>query len=266
MEIERRTYDPRLHDKKGAYIHRYFLPQECRQRIQPQDLAALHWHVIEAVCGGKSIKNVRAGMLAGPCTIHYRTEGLVKEIPAELLEPAIDACLRYGRDRQDWSLTEEQTNFLMALNERLRRLEMDIKAECFRLNREMQERRKKRAPFSDDYEIMAIVSYKLCDDHPLSRDDDDNFVHQESFRKTAPEGEQEECEGDWNDARGATNPVIRNSPLFGVPHCWLFHNLQSHSPAPLKHLCGIGTFWVEIQVWHQQFINRTKWFASKDDR
>lgn len=226
MEIERRTYDSRLDDSEGAYIHRYYLPQEHRQRIQPQDLSVLYGHLVEAVWGGNNIETVRAGVLVGPCTIRYRAEGLVKEISADLLEPAVDASLGYDRD--------------------------------------LQERRKRRGPFSDDYEIEVMVSYQLCDDHPLSRDDD-NFVHRESFRKTASAGKMEECfqnareqwHGDWNDTRGATNLAICNSPLFKIPHCLLFHNLQSHSQVPLKHICGIGKIWVEIQVWHQGCIKAT---------
>lgn len=261
MEIERRAYEPRLHGKEGAYIHRYYLPQHCRQSIQPQDLAALYEAMLEAWFKTRSVKKIRSAMLAGPCTIRYQVEGLVKEIPLQLLEPAVDACIRYHRDSCDFSLTRDEADFLIALNERLRSLEHDINTECYRLNREMHARQERGEVFSDDYEIDVKLIFMLREDHLLSMDDD-YIIHEWHDAKTArPDGleewiqeEREHEEINWNDARGATNPMIRSNPHFIVPHCWLFHDLQSHSRVPLKHLCGIGTIRVEIQVRHQGFI------------
>lgn len=262
MEIERRPYEPQLHGKEGAYIHRYYLPQHCRKSIQFQDLAALYETILDAWFKVRNVKKIRRAMLDGPCTIRYQVEGLVKEIPTELLEPAVDACIRYHRDRWDFSLTREEADFLMALNKRLRKLEHDINTACYRLNQEMHARQERGEPFLDDYDIDAKLSFILREDLTLYREDDDNIIHESNDFKTAGPDRLEEWiqeareheEMDWNDARGATNPVIRNNPLFNVPHCWLFHDLQSHSRVPLRHLCGIGTIWVNIRVRHQSVI------------
>lgn len=255
MKIDRPTYNPCLHEKTGAYIHRYYLPEDCRRSLQSQDLDALYETMLEGLCSGKDVESFREEMLAGPCSIRYRVEGLVKEIPLELLEPAVDACIRYYRERHDFKLTKEEIDFLVALNERLRKYEHDINAECDRLDREMQGRVTRGELFAEDYEIGVELRFQLHDSYPLSTDNDGTFIHvRHGMLGKRIQENYEDVEMDWNDARGATNLLIRNNPLFHVPHCWLFHDLQSHSPVPPKHLCRIGTILVEIKVKSQRTI------------
>ncbi len=255
MKIEKKSYcRASVFHEEGTYIHRYYLPEQLE--LQPPDMEALY-QTVSHLCEEKSEKEIRALMLAEPCCIHYRIERITKEIPANVLLPAIDACFNYHHDRYDYNLTFEDTNFLMSLNEQLRKLEHDINAECYRLNREMQERQAKGEPFLDDYEIDVDLQFMLRSDHPLSREDDDNFIYGRQYRKTDRtvdlEGwrkeEREVAEEDYNDLREVSTHI-----LFNVSHCWLFHELQSHSPVPPNHLCSIGTIWVDIKAWHQRFI------------
>ena len=63
--------------------------------------------------------------------------------------------------------------------------------------------------------------------------------------------EEERIAADWNDKR-----PFNTDPLFVVPHSWLFHDLECYSEVPLKHLCRIGTIWVDIKLKKQRWIER----------
>lgn len=256
MEMEIKSYGHGLRSKEGSYIHRHYLPKQFRDELQPEDITVLYDKILSDYWD-KSLEEIHANMLDGPCSIRYRAERLTKEIPCDLLKAAIDACVQYSRDDSDYSLTAVETDFLIALNDRLRKLEDDIDSGCYRLNQEMQKRQKQSEPFLNDFEIKVMRRYQLRDSHLLYRDDDDNFIYEVQHWRTFSHDDQMEeknmqgCEHeemDWNNAYSATNPQILNNPLFNMPNCWLFHELQSHSRVPLKHLCNIGTILVEITV------------------
>jgi len=249
-------------NETGAYIRRYYLPSQIRFEFRDEDVEVLYSNVSH--CSGflETPDEISALLLKESCGIRYGCERIYKEIPSDQMQPAIDACLRYYQDKWDWSLSDDEVRSMIELNDRLRTLGHDINTECYRLNREIHARQEQKDPFLDDFEIEVEICFLLREDHPLSRDDDDNFIFKYHYSKTARPDylekwirrERKQEKMNWNDARGAKNPEIRNNPLFNIPHCWLFHRLQSHSEAPLKHLCGIGTIWVDIQIRHQKFI------------
>jgi hypothetical protein len=246
----------------GAYIRRYYLPDQFRFEFRDEDMEAIYDYYNLLFCTLETPAEISAQLLVGPCGIRYDCERVFKEIPSDQILPVIDACYRYHHDRWDWSLSEDESRFLIDLNDRLHSLEHDINTECYRLYQDIHPRKERGEPFLDDYELMVEICFVLHENHPLSRDDDDNIIFEMHEYKTArPDNledliskEREKEKTDWNDARGAENPVIRNNPLFNTPHCWLFHNLQSHSKAPLKHLFGIGSIWVDIKVVHQKVM------------
>lgn len=268
MIIEVKTYETWALKRGAEYIHRYYLPWELRNELQVQDISALYSKIGFSRYGEVDFEDdVSSTFVSETISIYYEAERLVKKLDKKLLLPAIKACLSYHKDCL-WhhSFSDEEIHSLLSLNDRLRKIEGEIYDEAERVNREMLLRKQRGELFHEDFEVESEITYYLADDDPMSRDDDDNILHQYDEPLTirenvVPEQEllewQKRNKDDWNDTR-----PFNTSPLFSVPHSWLFHDLIDHSGIPHNHLCRIGTIGVDISCKMQRWIERSDSHSS----
>ena len=260
MEIDKSSYK-KIHRKVGEYIHRYYLPKQYQDEIQPRDVASLYEEFIRMTFEDETPDLTRTTMLEGPCIIRYRREHLVKEIPSALMPCLFEACMAYRLDKRPYNLSDEDSRFLISLNDRVRILEHELRCECNRLNREYHTRINEGALFLEDYEIDVTLYLMLRREHPLLQKNDDPVLYEfnpAGFGTVRPDAwdehireEQASATMDFNDLRNSDHPLIRGTSLFQIPHCHLFHELSAHSPVPLKHLCGIDSISCAIEIQHQ---------------
>jgi hypothetical protein len=260
MIIHCTSYNRAILMHESRYIHRYYLPRELQAVLQPPDIGALNRQIAVMLSDSNDEEALRNILSSEPVLIHYDTQRLTKEIGLDLLPAVIDACLSYSHDCYDWSVSNEETAILLSLNDRLRQLELEIFEECREINKEMLQRRQNSELFLDDFEVESAITYSLASNDPMCRDDDDNILYEYSRSLTI--GQDEDWEHllnqkrkriaeDWNDARHSSC-----NPVFAVSHSWLFHDLIDHSPLPFRHLCRIGTIWVDVMICKQRVVNR----------
>ena len=112
----------------------------------------------------------------------------------------------------------------------------------------------------NDYEIEASIYYILQENDPTFNECEDNFltirryISLKEIRKDATLL----CDGnDWREiGRSDTDQLAQD------PHCWLFHDLYSHSyggdnmEALSLHDClRIGSIWVDVAIQHQATLD-----------
>lgn len=147
------------------------------------------------------------------------------------------------------------------MNERLIKLEEDIKNECIRVESELLLRIEKGDDFLKDYEIDIDINFYMDDKHPAYYEDDvyhdtEILIHlNECIKRLSDEMKKEDYWG-IGDKEDHNDKPHRNSehPLWGIRNCYLFHELESYSPMPLKHVTRIGMIRTDIKVWHQNYL------------
>ena len=250
------SYSSYSRSNQAKYVHRFYSPKLVRNLVQPQEVAALEREVWKQALPDQDFAAAALALEAENCSIRYRAEGLVKEISADNVGLVLNALASWWRDRWDRDFTEEEQTWLLCLNERLRQLEVTIREETNRVSSELASQMAANETFLSDYEIVERVEFYLTNDDPYWDEDDDNLIYQyevthgESKRPEWKPNNEVECEN-HNDKRFS----LSNLPLYQVEHCYLFHELESHSPVPIKHLCRIGFIWTDVEVLRQNVFD-----------
>jgi len=160
-------------------------------------------------------------------------------------------------------LTQSEIDQLLTLNRRLAKLERYLLDEAKRLEPPLQKRLADPTDPMSDYEIEATLYYRLRENDPAFDEDDDNFltirrwISLEEIRKDTLF-----CDGeDWRESG-----MSGLNQLAQEPHCWLFHDLYSHSygskgdnddmkELSLQDCLRVGAIWVDIAVQQQAFLD-----------
>lgn len=246
--------------QEAEYIHKYYLPKECLVAITPQDVDALIGYVPLSWREHEPSWQVKS-MLSDGVVLFYKDIGCEKSLTAEQVKTVFSAVAAWSDEVWSAELTDEETQAAIALNERLTLLEKEIRDECVRLDNELQARVQRGDGFESDYEILVDVEFYMDETHPEYSEDfgAESIIRLEwmPFKELAARLQDDDYWGvgdekDHNHIRSRNHP---EHPLWGGPHCRLFHELDDHSPMPMKHACRIGRIWAEIRVWHQKLVD-----------
>jgi hypothetical protein len=266
ITIEARSYERSFDKRRMNFIHRYYLPRMYREKLTPADIAAIDSFMLQERKVGESLSSFSELFRGKDCCIHYIKEELTKKLTDESFIAGMTACDLYEEDcRKRVDLTDEDSNYLIKFNEQLRTFEYELRKELAAIDNELQRELEAGALFVQDYEIEAIINFILAEDDPWSEDNDDNILYEYVYCWNPKHRKAEDLfagvDG-WNDKRGAT---YSNLPIWQVPHCWLFHELEDHSPVPVQYLNRIGMIWTDIHSLKQSFthVNRGKVLFTK---
>lgn len=261
IEVRRFGYS-----QEAEYIHKYYLPREFRGGISRQDVEASYVYV-PLSWGEEDPSGQVKSMLSNGVILFYKDIGCEKFLAGGQVQLVFDATAAWTADGRA-KLTDEEVTAAIALNTRLTRLEDDILAECMRLDNEMQARLHRGDGFASDYEILVDVEFYMDDTHSEYYEDDvyldtEMMARLEWTLACMPgkgvAGKVQSGDywgvGDGKDHNHIMSRLHAGHPLWGIPHCRLFHELEDHSPMPMKHVGHISQIWTEIKVWHQKVID-----------
>lgn len=157
-------------------------------------------------------------------------------------------------------LTQLEIDQLLILNKRLAKLEHYLLDEAKRLEPPLQSRVANPDDPMSDFEIEACLNYTLRENDPAYDEYEDNFLTIRRFisLKEIRKGTLF-CNGeDWREIGMAGMDQLAQEL-----HCWLFHDLYSHSyggaedmqELSLQDCLRIGSIWVDIAVRHQTILD-----------
>ena len=219
-------------------------PLTMTDMFQLRDIEVLYNYMLNA---HKTYKSAVKKIKTEETTIHYIKEGLTKILPLDAVEVGNNACLAYWRDYEDWNLNDAENQFLLDFNERLRSFESELRKELD-IWRKKLENKKKEWVVVHDFMIGIVLTYSLDQNDPWYKKNSNNILFQYNpiidFNEFTPGG------FDWNDMNRYVGPSL---PIRHVPHCRLFHDLESLSPLPLKHICRIGQIWTDLKIEQKNF-------------
>ena len=160
----RASYRRAKYDSRARYIHKYYLPQEVRQRIFLADIYAImrendDWDVWDE------------NMPESPpcCVVHYEDLCLEKRIAGHDVGLVLQAIAAYLHDRNG-DLSDDESRAARTLNTWLIDWEKNLLVECVRTTEGMEQRLRGGDPFLMDYEIDLSLRFFLRDDDPLIND------------------------------------------------------------------------------------------------
>lgn len=242
---------------ESEYIHKYYIPRALQKEVTRQDVAGLCSFYYSEGSGEKLSRNIRSIVSKG-AVIFYTDLCCEKSLSAAQAAAIFTAVKAYDKDRWDKRVFDEELHAAQRINKRLARLETRIKKECISLNKSLQERLAKGDKFLKDYEIEVEISYYMDRDHPEYYEDvtAEIMMSQEVNVYTKGITETEVSKKDyWGIGdRKNHNDAPPDYPLSVFRHCYLFHELFSHSPVPLKHFSRIGDIWTDIRVDYQNVL------------
>lgn len=260
IEVARFAYS-----QEAEYIHKYYLPREYCRSVTRQDTAALLYHA-HIPRGGEDPSDRGKAMMSDGALLFYKDIGCEKFLGSEQIKTVFMAVKEWSADNGA-ELTDEEINAAIALNARLARLEESILKECVKLDNELQARSAGGDEFLNDYEIFVEVVFFMDDNHPAYYEDDvyhdaEVMVRLQGTPSMPGKGVAEEIQqddywgvGDEMDHNRILSRIHPGHPLWGIPHCRLFHELEHYSPMPMRHVGRIGMIWSEIKVLHQNFVD-----------
>lgn len=174
--------------------------------------------------------------------------------------PTIDRCAVPGTCRRLADLDANQVARLLRLNAVLFEVERWVLAR----SREMILHWSALAcGVDDDLEIEPVIRYRLRQDDPRYREDDDNFIavstigsmatglrkRQEEGRIACAVDERALAALDTEDCNHGPRDALRH--LGEVRHSRLFHDLYDHQLLSWDDLLSIGSIWVRLRCEHQ---------------
>lgn len=285
------SYRRAKHDSMARYIHKYYLPQEMRQRTFLADIyAIMHEHDEWDVWDENLPESPSC------CVVHYEDLCLEKAIAGHDVGLVLQAIAAYWHDLNG-NLSDDENRAASNLNNWLMAWDENLLAEGVRITEEMEQRLRGGDPFLMDYEIDLSIRFFLRDDDPLINDPLEDAKldrilahHRDPFYEcdhlvidnadgcifgltgkgqgknktllcvveelgsiTAQEAADPDYSGLGDNSDYSEH--VGNTELSHVHHCGLFHELYDHRHIPLKHLGRIGRVEVEFAVWHQRKIH-----------
>ena len=238
--IRERSYD-RLkgYNSELELIHRYYLPKEYRNRITLQDIHAIKSEFAsfqfksQKKLHNDKLLNGFLGMFEDGLAIEYSLENMLKFMSSHDAKICAKAIAQYDYDRyiKD-DLSDEEIENILELNSRLRELKKEIYEESRNIHNKLVA---EGWNIDDkDFEIELELSFYIGEDDPCFDDDDDNIIVViKDNLKCDIKDIIEEDELDFNDKRNSKHPV------YSVPHCWYFHEIEDHHDIPLKYIAKI---------------------------
>lgn len=134
--------------------------------------------------------------------------------------------------------TEDELRSLRSMNERLIRLENEIRSRTRKIEDQLK---KEEDKWLTDYELYYEFDFYLREDYPDYREDDENIL---TCSRT--HGVSLDKNGSLNH-----NDLPGDHPLGNDRHCSLFHHLYDHTPLSWDDILRIGSVWVDIIVQYQ---------------
>jgi len=243
---------------EGEYIFNFFLREGHHTIIEPRDILAIYWKLrgftadltslqikpsTLRIPGALNVVEIVTDVFKGhDLTIHYSRENIRKEIPADIASAVIDACRDYMNAMSGTELNEEETGFLICLNERVRQAQHNAAARIAHLGQRLLE--------SGETVLFRMgFNFLMREDHPdyhgpscllLFHSSDTISVSTQSNFENALEQMCLDNEREWNEKRHLNNPLYR------VAHSSIFRDLEDRSAIPLRHLCRIGRLEINI--------------------
>lgn len=247
----------KYYSPESAYIHKYYLAKEFYKAVTRQDIYA----IIRFAPWGR---NMPDQMINEGAIISYKDIGCEKHLTPQQMKAIDNAVKAYDADRLA-TLTDEEINAAIAMNERLTRLEEDVKNECLRIEDGLIARIERGDKFLTDYEIDIDIDFYMDDQDPEYYEDDvyhdtEIMTSLNKHVKRLPNEIQKEDYwgiGDREDHNDRMKELNVTHPLWGIRHCYLFHELYDHSPMPLKHLARISDIFTDIKVYYQNSFSFT---------
>lgn len=254
------------------YIHKYYLTPEDKKRVFPVDIQALNTMAdfVRTDAGYEHVAMKYMDLLHKHCSpkqpavsVYYIDLQLSKLLEGKLVFRILQAIEAYQHDVRQEPTTEE-TVAVLAFNEQLKNYEKNMVCNQLKILKKHQKIFQSIDPSCFDYNIELNMELYLRDNIFLctSIDVGDNdwdrdirlmtmvkllFTSFEANRLSTPNYWGIGDDHDHNDARG----ILRNTPVYNVKHCYLFHVLLSHNGIPIRHLPKIDKIHTEIMVNHQ---------------
>lgn len=252
------SYHQARHRPQARYIHKYYLPQELKQRIFLADIGALMHNLDDwDVWHGKFPAIIPC------CVIHYNDLLLEKTIPGHDVKLVLQAITTYFADTHS-VLTKDENQVAINLNTWLIEWEKKLLTEGIRLRREMEQQIKSVNGWLTDHDIDLEVSFYVSDDDNFSKDKNpgasEHDVDEEASLLCSvllPDNFSEDVASldywgigdarDHNDGHGSGH----KGSIYEARHCMTFHELHSHQCIPMKHMGRIGIVISDIKILHQ---------------
>lgn len=155
------SYRRAKYDSMARYIHKYYLPQEMKQRIFLADIYAIRHE--------RADWDVRGGNLPESppcCVVYYDDLCLEKAIAGHDVGLVLQAIAAYRHDLNG-DLSDDERRAASNLNTWLMDLEENLLAECVWETEKMEQRLRGGDPFLMDYEIPLSIRFYLRADDPL---------------------------------------------------------------------------------------------------
>ena len=258
-------YGPSVH-ARDRYVHKYFLPQELKLKIFPVDIQTIFVSLYDNE--EFNLWENRIPKILPAFVIHYSDIGLDKRIEEDTVRQVLLALAEYYACCGA-KLTPEELRAALNLNAWLYDWEDQLLAQCIQLTQEMEQRIRGGHSWLTDYEIDLEVQYYVRDDDPCSDEENtelwDNDLDIDPSLLcisrclfypsiTAKDAAKEDYWGlgdrrDHNDSGGG-----HDNPIYNVPHCLAFHELNDHLGVPMKHMGRIGKIYTDIIIRHQNGI------------
>lgn len=246
---------------ESEYIHKYYIPRALQKEVTWQDVAGLCSFYYSEESGEKLSSNIRSIVSKG-AVLFYTDLCCEKHLCAAHVVAILAAVKAYNKDRWDRLVSDEELHAALRMNTRLTSLERKIKKECISLNKSLQERLAKGDKFLKDYEIEVEISYYMDRDRPEYYEDANAEIMMSHgvtvYAKDITETEVSKKDYWGIGDRKNHNDAPPDYPLSVFRHCYLFHELFSHSPVPLKHFSRIGDIWTDIRVDYQNVLRSRK--------
>ena len=246
--------------REGEYMHRYFLPESLRPKINPRDILVVYWilrgftiathprqmmpSAFREVSTLPQNETIANALLEDALTITYVQEQLTREIPVEQLIEIVRVCSSYMRAIADTELNEAETEFLIGLNDRLKVLQHEV---AQRIDIMKSFTRGK----NENNELKVRYIFELSSSDPDYAELDDNTIYyftDDIYAMSAVSSDSVFEEMIQRDAKDWNDKYHIENRLYQTPHSWLFHVLDIFSAVPLRHFLKIGHVTASFEV------------------
>ncbi len=164
------------------------------------------------------------------------------------------------RDR----LSEQDVQYLIRMNEQLKKIEAFLRSEAAHIEREIGQRHvlwrddpggaDKLPPHVDldwdwltDTELEVELTAWLREDDPAYDPEADNIVYCNEYMGVFL-GIEDAGDDNWNEIGDPEHPLYRDR----IPFCYLMHHLFFDSDLSIDQILRIGTFWVDVKSIRQR--------------
>ena len=256
------SHDKAKYNSKARYIHKYYLPQDLKQRISLADIIAVmfdldDWDVFKGVLPEQP----------PCCNVHYSDLYTNKTIPGLEIGVVLRAIAAYFADCK-CELTEDENRAAVNLNSWLDEWEKKLLSECIRISEAMEQRVQSSDPWLTDYEIDLVVDFYIRDDDPYSEDNNPAANKYDVDSDAAllctpllvgcgPIFAEDITSPGYcgiGDGQDYKESKTLNCSIFHEKHCSAFRDLYSFLGVPMKHMGRIGHVCTDIKVYHQNGV------------